>query len=62
MSKTYKDRKPTSDPKTWKIRKAALRQDNVYPEDLFQRLLAEYDEMYEDGDFESKQPDDTEDF
>ena len=60
MSKTYKDRKPTSDPKTWKIQKASRRE--LYPEDLFQRLLAEYDEMYEDGDFEPKQQNDTKDY
>ncbi len=61
MSKTY--RKIIVDPKTWKIQKAARRGcRELYPEDLFQRLIAEHEEMYEDDDYEPKQPDTTEDF
>jgi len=52
MSKTYKDRKPNSDPKTWKIQKAPRSDRHMfYSRDLFQRLIDEYEEMAEeDGD------------
>ena len=47
MSKTY--RKTTSDPKTWKIRKAP-HSGKLYSRDLFQRLVDEYEEMAEEDD------------